>query len=189
MRKVLITGLWVLSSLGACTEADYTQTEGEWAGEDDGLGDDESADEAGPELRPGLSATERCVAFEEELGDARIEADVAALLGDDSITLTVAHAETATRACRDTCSDAWLVGMELPLTQQGSFDLASNDVVGNFTLPFPHDGKCDCLSGHGLAGGTVELVAISPEVVCGWLAEDELFGIQGGFSVRVLDLD
>jgi hypothetical protein len=189
MRNVFTMSLLAALALAACTEAAYTEADGEWAGEDGQFGASEEPSQEGPDVRPGLNAIERCAAFEDELGDDRIDADVAALLDGENIKLTLAHADHPSRACAGFCSNAWLFGVELPLNQQGSFDLESNEVIGNFTLPMPHDGQCSCLSGHGLTRGSVELVAISPDVVCGWIVEDSLLDVQGGFAAPVLDLN
>jgi hypothetical protein len=133
----------------------------------------------------GPTAADICAEFAAGLGDDLLEAQTYAELVDGGVYLSVWQTSDPIPLCEDVCQDSWIFSMVLPLPIRESFDLAANEVLGDFTVSSTQGKQCGCLAGAGLASGSIDIVAMDAEAVCGWMVEDELFGVSGAFSTPV----
>lgn len=138
-----------------------------------------------PEPPMGPTAADICADFEASLGDDVLDAQTYAELVDGGVYLSVWQTSDPLPACDGVCQDSWLFSVVLPLPIRESFDLAANETLGDFTLSSVQGKQCGCLAGAGLASGSIDIVAMDAEAVCGWMVEDELFHVSGGFSTVV----
>lgn len=175
------TALALALAVGGCGPAGgYLQANGGNAGSDEHAGEG-----LHPAPQPGPTAADICADFAESLGDDALEADVYAELTGPGVYLSVWHASAPLPACEDVCNDLWTFSVLLPLPIQGSFDLAANETLGDFTIASTQGKECGCIAGSGLASGSIDIVAMDAEAVCGWMVEDDLFDVSGGFSTVV----
>ncbi len=182
----MLKGLMVLGAAGfAALAAGCGPRDGYAESFGDGAGSSGDAWGNHPPPAPGPTAADICAEFEEGLGDDRLEADIYAELGNGEVHLVLSHTDAPLPECQNICSDGWIVSLSLPLPHQGSFDLAANETLGDFTLSQSNGKKCGCLSGWGVTSGSIDIVAMDAQAVCGWMVEDDLFDVSGGFAALV----